>query len=79
MRDPAVLGEHCSDDVDDDLKFRFVRRSHVDEDVFCVQSNFAVFRVDNRWHRQNAVICVVNDRVDRRIFDDMQVSGEVLL
>jgi len=65
VRDFAVLREHRSDDIDDDLEFRLVRRSHINEDVFCVQIDFAVFRVDNRWHRKYAVVCIVNDWIDR--------------
>jgi len=63
--DFAVLGEHCRDDIHDDLKFRLVCRSDINEDVFCVQGDFCVFRIDNRWHRQNAVLCIVNNWVDR--------------
>ena len=63
--DFAVLREHRGDDVNDDLKFCLVCCSHIDEDVFCVQSDFAVLRVDNRWHRQDAVVYVVNDWIDR--------------
>ena len=63
--DLAILREHRSDDVNDDLQLRLVRRSHVNEDVFCVQSNLAVFRIDNRRHGQNTVLCIVNDWVDR--------------
>ena len=63
--DFTVLREHCGNDIHDDLKFRFVRRSYINEDVFRVQGDFAVFRVDNRWHRQNAVLCIINDWVDR--------------
>ena len=63
--DFTVLREHRSDDIHDNLKFRLVRRSYINEDVFCVQGDFAVFRVDNRWHRQNAVLCIINDWVDR--------------
>ena len=62
--DLTVLGEHCSNDVNDDLQFRLIRRSHINEDVFGVQSNFAVFRVNDRRHRQNAVLCIVDDWVD---------------
>lgn len=63
--DFAVLREHRSDDVHDDLELRLVGCGHIDEDVFCVQGDFAMFRVDNRWHRQNTVLCIVNDRVNR--------------
>jgi len=49
--DLAILREHRGDDVDDDLQLRLVRRSHINEDVFCVQSDFTVFRVNNRRHR----------------------------
>ena len=75
----AILREHCGDDVHNNLKFRLVRGSHIDKDVFRVQSNFAVVRVNNRWHRQNAVVFIVNDWIDRRIFDDMQVSSKMFL
>lgn len=38
-----------------------------------------MFRIDNRRHRENAVLSVINDWINWRISDDMQVSGEVLL
>ena len=69
--DFTVLREHCSDDICNDLKSRLVRRGHINEDVFCVQGDFAVFRINNRWHRQNAILCIVDDWIDRRVSDDM--------
>lgn len=79
VRLSAVLGEHRSDDIHDDLELRLVCSSHIDEDVSCVESNFAMLRIDNRWHRENAVVHIVNDWIDRRISDNVQISGEVLL
>lgn len=34
--DFAVLGEHCRDNIHDDLELRLVRRGDINEDVFCV-------------------------------------------
>ena len=75
----AVLGEHGRDHIHNDVKLGLVRRGDVDEDVPSAQGNLAVFRIDDRWHREDAVLRVVDDRIHRRIADDVQVPRKVLL
>ena len=75
----AILRKHRGDDVHDDLELRLVCGSHINEDVFCVQSDFAMLRIDNRGHGENAVVSVINDWINRRISDDVQVTSEMLL
>jgi len=70
----AVFREHGRDDVNDDAELGLIRCGDIDEHILGVQSDFAVLRVDDWWHRKYAVLLVVDDWIYRRISDDVQVS-----
>ena len=73
----AVLGEHGSDHVHDDIELGLICSRDIDEDVLCVQRDLAVLRVDNGRHGQNTVLGVVDDGVDRGVSDNVQISSNV--
>lgn len=61
----TVLREHCCNHVDDNLKFCIVSCSNIYEDVSCVERDFTVFGVDDGREGEDAILLVINDRVDR--------------
>jgi hypothetical protein len=50
--------------VVDDFDLGLVRRSDLDEDVLCVQCDFAVVAVDDRWQGEDGTVRVVDYGVD---------------
>jgi len=70
----AVFCEHHYNRVDNDRQFSGVSRGRINEHVPCVERDLRVLRVDDRWHRQDIVLGVVNDGVDRRVTDYRQVA-----
>lgn len=73
----TVLREHGSDNVDDHIKLCLVGRSDIDENIASIQSNLTVFRVDDRRHRKDMVLGIINDWVYGGVPDDVQVSREM--
>lgn len=61
----TVLGEHSRDHVHDDVKLGLVRRGDIDEDVPRVQGDLAMLGIDDRWHREDAILRIVDDRIHR--------------
>ncbi len=75
----AVLAEHGNDDVDHDPQLRLVNSSSIDEDVLRVERDLRVVRVDNGWHTQHLSVAIVDDGVDGRITNDVQVPRKMLV
>lgn len=75
----CVLSKHSDHDIGNNAKLSLIRCSQIDEDVFGIEGNFGVLRVDYRRHRENLLSGVVNDRIDRRIANDMQIAGKMFI
>jgi len=73
----AILGKHRRDDVNHDIELCLICRGAIDEDIPCIQSNLAVFRVNNRWHRKDNILRIVDYGIYRGIADDMEVSCQM--
>ena len=75
----TILGEHHCDDVDNDSELRLVCGCHIEEDVACIECDFRMLGVDDRRHRKNVIMGVVNNGVDGGVPDDMEIPSEVFL
>lgn len=75
----TIFGEHRCDHVNHNAELGLIRSSAVDEYVLGIERNLGVLRVDNWWHRKYPVLGIVDNRVYRRVFYDMQVTCKVLL
>lgn len=70
----TVFREHRRNDIYDNVKFRLICSRYIDEDIARVQRDFAMLRVDDRWHRQNLVLSIVNNGIHRGVPDNVQIS-----
>ena len=75
----CVLGEHCGHDLADYLKLRLIKSSHFDKNVCGVQRDLRVVAVNNRRQRANNVVRVMDDRIHRRVPDDVKVLAQMLI
>ena len=75
----GVSSEHSNEHVVHNLDLCLVRCCDLNEHVLRIQCDLAVVSVDDRRQRQNGAVCVVNDGVDGRIPDDVQVAAKVLV
>lgn len=69
----AMHRELCDQRIEHYLGLGEIGRRGLNEDVLRIQSDLRMIAVDNRWQWKYHAICIVNDRVDRRITDNWQV------
>lgn len=70
----TVLREHRRNNIDNNIKFCLICSRYIDEDIARVQRDFTMFRVDDWGHRQDLVLGIIDDRVNRGVSDDVQIS-----
>lgn len=75
----CVLREHCGNDSVHNLQLRLVKTGHFDEDILSVDGNLRMVSVDDRRQRADSAIRVIDDGVDRRVPDNVQVFTQVLV
>lgn len=75
----AILRKHSGHHIDNDVELRLIGSCNINEDVASVESDFGMFRVDDGGHRKNSLLRVVDDWVDWRALDDMQITGKMFL
>ena len=75
----TVSAEHCDQLINDDFRLRFVGTSDIKHNILGLQRNLGVIGVDDWRHGTYLSLGVVNDGVNRRIFDDMKILSEILI
>lgn len=75
----CVLREHGDHDLIHDLHLRLIKRSNFDKDILGVQANFRMITVDNGRKRTDGSVGIVDDRVDGRVANDMEILAQVLV
>mmetsp|Transcript_53243 Transcript_53243/g.152605 ORF Transcript_53243/g.152605 Transcript_53243/m.152605 type:complete len:252 (+) Transcript_53243:794-1549(+) len=75
----AVLREHGDDRVQRDVRLRKIGRGHLYEDILGLKTDLGVLAVDDRRHRQHRALAVEDHRIDGAVFDDGQVSLQLLV
>jgi hypothetical protein len=65
--------------VIDNLDLGLVGRGDLDQYVLGVECDLAVVAVDDRGQRKDGTVCIVDDGVDGRVPDDVQVTAQVLV
>lgn len=75
----CVQREHGDHDLVDNLQFRPITSSNLNEDVLCVQFDLRTITIDDRWQRADRSVRVINHRIHRRVSDDVKVSTKVFV
>jgi len=67
----SVDRKHRDHYVDDDFKFCLICSRAFNEDVVCVEGDFSEISIDNRRKREYLAVGIVDDRISRRISNDV--------
>ena len=46
----TIFGKHGSNDVNNNIKLGLISSGNIDENIFCVEGYFAMFRIDDWRH-----------------------------
>lgn len=75
----CVLREHSDHHAVHNLELCAVQSGDLDEDVGGVEGDFGVVTVDDRGKRADGSVRIVDNRVDGRVTDDVQVFAQLLV
>jgi len=75
----GVAAEHRDEHVVYDFDFCLVESGDFDEDVFGVEGDLAVVTIDDRGKREYCAVGIVDNGVDGRIANDVEITTEVLV
>ena len=46
----TIFGKHGSNDVNNNVQLGLIKGGNIYKNIFCVESYFAMFRIDDWWH-----------------------------
>lgn len=75
----CVAAEHGYQHVIYDFDFCFVLGCDLDEDVFCLERDLAVVAVDDGRQGEHGSVCVVDDGIDGRVSNNVEVPTEMFV
>lgn len=75
----CVLGEHGDHHPVHNLKLRSVEGSNLNENIGRIQRDLGVIAVDDGGKRADSPLRVVDDRVYRRVANDVKILAQLLM
>lgn len=75
----AVFREHCDQCVENNVGLMFVSSGDFDKDILSRELDLGMFRVDDRREGAYNAVGIIDNGVDRRVADNVQVSTKVFI